>query len=585
MITPSLKRGAVRLLLVIAAALVGCGATPAKSDSLEPSKEVQAERDQIIGAMTAELDRSMNQMKLGDYDPAYFIAYKLRDVEERQIRGKYGAITYSGDQRSRVAYVEVRVGDYDFDNYANIETENFRLQEYVADRSAPLDTGEIGIRGTLWLLTDETYKKAVSDFLTKKGGAIYATDDKVDVPSLSKEPAAQYRGPVLPLKFDRSKWEEPVKKVTKALLDIPELIDSEMDVTARRVVRYFVNSEGTTIVEEFTVHAIHVTAWARSEDGMLLENGRSYYARSLGELPGTETLVADAKVMAADLVELKNAPAIEPYTGPAILMQEASGVLFHEAVGHRLEGERQRDDEEGRTFKGRVGQEVVPPFLSVFDDPTLTVEGKTQLNGHYAYDDEGVAAERAVLVDKGILKGFLKSRTPIEGSLKSNGHGRAAGTSKPMARMANLVVEADPEKAVPYEQLKKMLIAEVKKQGKPFGLIIRDITGGSTNTSGYGYQAFKGSPRLIYKVDPETGEETLVRGAELVGTPLASINKIVAASKEIGVFNGYCGAESGYVPVSTVSPALLTTEIELQRVQTVKEREPILAPPWRAKAK
>ncbi|MEM1347536.1 MAG: TldD/PmbA family protein, partial [Myxococcota bacterium] len=130
------------------------------------------------------------------------------------------------------------------------------------------------------------------------------------------------------------------------------------------------------------------------------------------------------------------------------------------------------------------------------------------------------------------------------------------------------------------DALKRALMAEAKRQGKPFGLIIKDITGGSTNTSGYGYQAFKGEPILIYMVDPDTGQETLVRGAEIVGTPLVSINKIVAASTETGVFNGYCGAESGYVPVSAVAPALLTTELELQRSQSKTERPPLLAPPW-----
>src|SRR5690606_36464376 len=202
----------------------------------------------------------------------------------------------------------------------------------------------------------------------------------------------------------------------------------------------------------------------------------------------------------------------------------------HEVIGHRLEGERQRNEEEGRTFKGRVGKVVLPEFLSIYDDPTLRNYEDIQLNGFYHYDQEGVAAQKAVLIEDGVLKGYLKSRSPIEGSLKSNGHGRAQGIAKPIARMSNLVIEANAAAKVPYDELKKQLMAEVKAQGKPFGLIIRDITGGSTNTSGWGYQAFKGSPRLLYKVDPDTGEETLVRGVELVGTPLTSINKIIAAS-------------------------------------------------------
>ncbi|MFW6058233.1 MAG: metallopeptidase TldD-related protein, partial [Persicimonas sp.] len=171
-------------------------------------------------------------------------------------------------------------------------------------------------------------------------------------------------------------------------------------------------------------------------------------------------------------------------------------------------------------------------------------------------------------------------RTPIEDSTESNGHGRAQGVNKPMARMGNLIVSADSKRSFPYEELKEKLLAEVKRQDKPFGLIIRDISGGSTNTSGYGYQAFKGGARMVYKVDPDTGEETLVRGVELVGTPLTAINKIVAASKETDVFNGYCGAESGYVPVSAIAPSLLTTEVELQRTQQSKERPPLLTAPW-----
>ncbi|MEZ4460671.1 MAG: metallopeptidase TldD-related protein [bacterium] len=313
---------------------------------------------------------------------------------------------------------------------------------------------------------------------------------------------------------------------------------------------------------------------------MMLDNGRSFYARTLEELPNLARLKSEALAMANELDALRKAPKLDPYTGPAILEPEASGVLFHEVIGHRLEGERQSNEEEGRTFKGRVGQVVIPEFLSLRDDPTLERFGTHQLNGYYNFDEEGVKAQNAVLIKDGVLRGFLKSRTPIEGSLESNGHGRAQGIRKPIARMGNLILEADPSKTVSESALKQLLIDEVKRQGKPFGLIIRDITGGSTNTSGWGYQAFKGSPRLVYKVDPETGDETLVRGVELVGTPLTSISKIVAASDTSDVFNGYCGAESGYVPVSTVAPSLLTTEIELQRKREDNQRAPILGAPW-----
>jgi TldD protein len=176
------------------------------------------------------------------------------------------------------------------------------------------------------------------------------------------------------------------------------------------------------------------------------------------------------------------------------------------------------------------------------------------------------------------LRTFLLSRAPVSGFTRSNGHGRSSPGRDPVARMGNLVVES--RKTLSPAKLKEALLAEARRQEKPFGLLIKDVTGGNTDTSGYAYQAFKGQPRLVYKIDAKTGEETLVRGVEIVGTPLTSINKIVATGAEIRVFNGYCGAESGYVPVSTVAPAILISEIELQRTRKDTGRPPVLPSPW-----
>jgi predicted Zn-dependent protease len=200
------------------------------------------------------------------------------------------------------------------------------------------------------------------------------------------------------------------------------------------------------------------------------------------------------------------------------------------------------------------------------------------LNGTYRFDEQGVRAQRTVLVRDGKLESYLLSRRPVRPFERSNGHGRSQGSRTPMARMANLVVEST--KRVSAAELKRLLMAEARRQGKPYGLVIRDITGGNTNTMSYGYQAFKGTPRLVYRVDARTGKEELVRGVELVGTPLTSVNKVMATGEKARVFNGYCGAESGYVPVSTVAPAALVGEIELQRVARANERAPLLPPPW-----
>ena len=573
----------LRTILVIAIAAVGCGATPSKPDS-PTAESVEKERTAVLGAMKTELQRSMKKVKFRDYDPPYFMAYGIEDSEDHTITGRFGALLDDDVSRIRAAYVEIRVGDYQFDNFANIEGEAFRITDYQADRMVPVDNDPAAIRGTLWLITDEVYKKAISDWLTKRGSSVYDTDEKTAVPSFSKEPVVEHHDPAKPLRFDAKAWTKVVRDITASIKTNPNILDGSMEVTASRVVRYFINSEGTELVTERTIYSIQLMAYTRAADGMLLDNGRTFYARDADRLPSAEVLARESDQMITELMALRAAPVLDPYTGPAILEPEASGVLFHEVIGHRLEGERQRNEEEGRTFKGRVGKLVLPKFLTVRDDPTATDYKDYQLNGFYTHDDEGVRGANVNLIENGVLQGFLKSRTPIEDSPQSNGHGRAQANAKPIARMSNLIVEADPSKQVPWKTLKEQLMAEAKRQGKPFGLIIRDITGGSTNTSGWGYQAFKGSPRLIYKVDPDTGVETLVRGVELVGTPLTSINKIVAASDSPNVFNGYCGAESGYVPVSTVAPALLTTEIELQRKQQNNQRPPILPPPWQPEA-
>lgn len=568
------------LIFTLLAAVGGCAATPTRAE-IDPAQSLQDSKT-VMEAMQAELDRSMKTLRIDDYEAPYFIAYRVRDHESRAFSGRYGAIVDDQTDHSRLAYVEVRVGDYQFDNYANVSSENYRYSEYSAERTMPLEPDTDSIRGTLWLLSDEVYKNALSDYLSKRGGAVFETAEKMKTPSFSREKPVQYRGELSKIELDEGKWTQAIRDVTKSLMDTPHILDMKMTVSASRTRSHFVDTEGAQVVEGQVIYSIQLQAWARADDGMMVDNARSFYARSPDALPDLATVQSEAEEMITELSALRLAPVLDPYTGPAILMPEASGVLFHEAIGHRLEGERQRNPEEGRTFKGRVGKRIIPRFLSIYDDPTVTTWGDKDLNGYYQYDDEGVPSERVQLVEDGVLRNFLKSRTPIEGSLQSNGHGRASGLQKPMARMGNLLVVADPAQTLPYDQLKARLLEEVRKADKPFGLIIRDIAGGSTNTSGYGYQAFKGATRMVYKIDPDTGKETLVRGVEVVGTPLTSINKIVAASQETNVFNGYCGAESGYVPVSAIAPALLTTEIELQRTQQSEERPPILPAPWGA---
>lgn len=537
-------------------------------------------RQDLLDAMVEELDRSRAQLTLKENKAPYFVAYQMKDYDGRELVARYGAIFNDETSRDRKLSVDVRVGDYAFDSSFNEELDfSFSLKgaSYLTKKSAPLDDSPAALKTALWLITDEKYKQALFNYLKKKGEDVYSVEDPKRAPSFSKQSPEVLVGPRADFTFAKEKWVAFARKASARLAQEKTFFDSEVRVSGDRVVRYFVNTEGTRLVTENLIYAVHLQAWTRADDGQLLQNSRDWYAPLESQLPDEAELNKTMEVMIADLNALRVAPTIDPYTGPAILEADAAGVLFHEAVGHRLEGDRQDNEAEGKTFRGQVGRQVLPPFISVIDDPTTPARAGKQLNGFYGFDEEGVTAQKVVLVKDGVLQTYLLSRRPVDGFLQSNGHGRSQGNRKPVARMANLIVES--KKKVSAAELKKQLIAEAKRQGKPYGLLIRDITGGNTNTSGFGYQAFKGVPRMVFRVDVTTGKETLVRGVEIVGTPLSSINRIVATGETEGVFNGFCGAESGMVPVSTVAPSVLLQELELQRALEGKDRPPLIPSP------
>jgi TldD protein len=556
------------ILFVLAAALAF---TP---DGKDP-------RQRMLGALADELSRAQKGLQIRGHETPYYLGYSVRGIDAEEIGAKYGALFLDHARHDKRMQVDVRVGSYQLDNSTQQDVYDFDSADsgYTAGREGPLDDDELALRNALWLLTDEAYKKSLSAYLKKKGKDVYKPDDPDSPPSFSREEPQVSIAPPLAHPFDKQAWIREARAQTGRLQPRPELFDSQMRVSVDHEEREYATSEGARIVQESMIYGLHVQAWSRAPDGMLLENSRDYYAASEAELPRGALLSARIDEMVGELVALRSAPVLDPYTGPALLAPEAAGVLFHEAVGHRLEGERQNDEKDGHTFKGQIGKAILPVFLSIIDDPTARSFGRDSLNGYYKYDEQGVVAQRTTLVDHGVLKTFLLSRAPVQGGpLHSNGHGRAAPGREPIARMSNLFVV--PAKTETFEELKRDLIAEARRQNKPFGLLIQDMTGGNTDTSGYAYQAFKGQPRLVYKVDATTGALTLVRGVELVGTPLTSINKILAAGADAKVFNGFCGAESGYVPVSTVAPTVLIGEIELQRTRKDTGRPPVLPSPW-----
>jgi len=303
----------------------------------------------------------------------------------------------------------------------------------------------------------------------------------------------------------------------------------------------------------------------------------TFQATTADKLPSDAEVTAKIEKMAADIQHLRVAPLAEPATIPVLLSGRAAAVFFHEVLGHRLEGHRQRDEKEGQTFTKKIGQPVLPEFLSVADDPTLRELNGVELAGSYAFDDEGVPSRRVDLIQGGTLKNFLMSRMPIHHFEKSNGHGRAQASLMPTGRQGNLVVSST--RKVKDSEMRQKLLDEIKKQGKPYGLYFEDIQGGFTLTTRFSPQAFQILPVMVWKVSADGKPDELVRGVDIVGTPLAALNRILVTGDTQQVFNGLCGAESGQVPVSAAAPSMLFSEIEVQKRGHGRMRPPLLPPP------
>jgi TldD protein len=380
-----------------------------------------------------------------------------------------------------------------------------------------------------------------------------------------------------PVKVDRAAWEQRVTALSRVFRDYPDVYQNLVMLTVQNETDYFASSEGSRVVTPHLQARVVVFAVTRAEDGMDLFRAQTFEAEAVEGLPTQPELETALRELGKSLEALRKAPVTEPFDGPAILSGRAAAVFFHEVLGHRLEGQRQRGDEEGQTFTKEVDKEVLPTFLSVADDPTLTTFGKTWLSGNYEYDDEGQKARRVELIHDGVLKTFLMSRLPIASFAASNGHGRAQTGRVPTGRQGNLIVTST--KTEPEAELRKQLIEEAKKQGKPYGLYFEDISSGFAVTTRSSPQAFQVIPLVVWRVYVDGRPDELVRGVSIVGTPLAAMKSILATGDKREVFNGECGAESGTVPVSAVAPAMLMSEMETQRQPQGTARPPILPIP------
>jgi TldD protein len=535
----------------------------------------------IVQAMEAELARAMASLGSApaaagqDAPPTpYFISYEVADATSIDISAQYGAITGSNQSHRRTADVEVRLGSPAEDN-----THGDHRNSALTTMALPLTDDRAALARSLWYATDRGYARALDGYLkVKTEQQVRAREADSSADFSAEKPTHDLLPPSPALAVDRAAWEERLRQISALFKQYPDIFYNNVNLQASTETDYFVSSEGSRIATPSHVARLVVVARTRASDGMDLFRVETFEADAAGNLPDQKAVLTKTVAMAKNLEELRSAPITEPFDGPAILSGRAAAVFFHEVLGHRLEGQRQRGDEEGQTFTKLLGKPILPDFISVFDDPTLTTFDGTSLSGHYSFDDEGQPARRVDLVKDGVLETFLMSREPIANFSQSNGHGRSETGHMPTGRQGNLIVTSS--KSVSDAELRAMLIAEAKKQNKPYGLYFEDISSGFAVTTRRSPQAFQVIPLVVYRVFVDGRPDQLVRGVSIVGTPQAALNRIVATDNKQEVFNGICGAESGSIPVSAVAPAMLVSEIETQKQAQGTARPPIIPPPF-----
>lgn len=545
-----------------------------------PSAQRAPHRDTILEVMDRELLRSIDGLAIPGSPRPYWMQYTLRRTQSLRIRAAYGSLLRSRHSTNANLFVDCRVGNYKFDNEMDggldIRADERESSDWT---EAPDDLNLAALQVSLWKLSQMKYDEALADYYDHRKALVseYLRDE---ADAFSREVRLIHREEIHNEPFPRKAWEAMLRELSRRFLTRPDIHEPGISLSAERVQRWLTNTDGTRVVTEDVFVELEMSGWILTDDGVYTEASRQLYLRDVDDVPSKDHLAALLDEMLDELDELKEADTPGSFIGPALLAGQAASTLFHEAMGHRLEGERRVARGETRTFANKLGKRVLPVGLNVYDDPTMESFAGQRIWGSYRVDDQGVPAQRVSLVRDGVLEAFLQSRTPTPERVSSNGHGRHDGLQPVMARMANLVVESDPARSATWEQLEAQLLATAKAQGRDEALVVIRIHAGETSTSTYDFQAFKGELAEVYLVDVETREYRRVRDVELIGTPLAALQRIIGFGGTPELDQGYCSAESGTIPVSGIAPSILLSEVELQQASTSGFHEPLLPPPF-----
>ena len=529
-----------------------------------------------IQLMQAELKRGLKTFKK-QKPPIYYLAYTYTDQTTYDLWVNANGVIDELPNLTHYLEVTARAGSEKMDNTRTLSNGDRAAYVHATDLvPSPMDGNALPFRRYLWELTQQAAEQAQTDFDRVHADSQTSAQRQDDSDDFVLPARASFCRTQSPVTLDTEQLKEMLVRVSNAARGHQEVISSLFSLSLEQGTRYFVDSVGSQIVTPFLQLSLVYSLRGKTPDGLELTRSKHYHVLDPTDLPDEETLRRDIEKSLTELNELLAAPEAEPVTVPTILNNRAMAVFVHEVLGHRMEGHRQKQNAFGKTFTDKIGQPVTAPFITIVDDATLQFFNGQPLRGFYEYDDEGVQVRPVTLVENGVLREFLMSSSPIKGFKNSNGHGRREIGKSPVARMG--VTRLIASQTVPYEELEKQLIAEVKRQGKPYGYVIDDLSGGFTRLYSGGAQMFKLTPQYVWRIYPD-GRKEIVRGADIAGTPLVSFSKIKAAADDYAVFNGDCGAESGWVPVSAIAPSVLLESLEIEKTAKSPSKPPILPGP------
>ncbi|MGH9714517.1 MAG: metallopeptidase TldD-related protein [Candidatus Acidiferrales bacterium] len=612
----------MRKLAIIAAIaalsfpLAAAAAHPKRSSGLAQSQvEASADSDQTLRAMHDELERSRERLQIEGVEKPFYIEYRLIDVDDRSVTASFGALVSSTTTRNRFMSVDVRLGDYHLDSSNFISEDGF--QGFLGS------TGEVGIdrdynslRQDLWLATDQAYKEAATQ-MSLKQAFLRSLTKPPEIDDFWQAPAVVKLDPRLQPDWTTRHWEDEARAAAAVLRNFPQLYGSRVNYHLIYVTTYLMNSEGTTVRTSRSLAAIEAALDTQADDGMPLHNFYSLYVARPSDLPDPAAVSKAIAQSGSELMQLRASPLVPDYTGPVLFDPQAAGSALAQMLAPSLSGARpplsmMRAFDQiiermgGRSeWTGRVGTRVLPPSVTLVDDPTLKEAQGKLLQGNYEMDDEGVKAQRVSIVENGILKNMLMSRRPGPDFLASNGHARSANFSTPQPLSSNLFFQSND--ALKSADLRKKFLdacradghewcIEVKRMDNPALSAIRqddfsEFIGGIAG----GIASGERMPLMIYRVYVADGREELVRGGRIEGLTLRSIRNMLGIGDDAAVFSymqnpaggfagtalGAFGAAEGGIPSTVVSPSFLLEEVEIRGFHGEPRRLPIVpAPPF-----